>query len=127
MKKQLFMIAAMLLMFASSVMADPTRLILIKQTAGNTTIRPNGLNQGVYPLLDAEYDDSELSLSIENYYGDATISIIDSTTLQVVVSEEDEIYGSLFTDIDISSLPSSTYIVYIELEDGTVYYGFMQL
>lgn len=127
MKKQLFMIAAMLLMFASSVKADPTKLILIKQSVGNTTIRPNGLNQGTDLLLDAEYDDSELSLSIENYYGDATISIIDATTLQVVISEEEEIYGSLFTDIDISSLPSSTYIVYIELEDGSVYYGVMLL
>ena len=127
MKKQLFMIAAMLLMFASSVQADPTKLILIKQTVGSVIIKPNGLNQGTDPLLDAEYDDSELSLSIENYYGEATISIVDATTLQVVISEEEEIYGSLFTDIDISSLSSSTYIVYIELEDGSVYYGFMQL
>ena len=127
MKKQLFMIAAMLLMFASSVKAEPTKLILIKQTVGSTTIKPNGLNQGTDLLLDAEYDDSELSLSIENYYGEATISVVDATTLQVVISEEEEIYGSLFTGIDISSLPSSTYIVYIELEDGSVYYGFMQL
>ena len=122
----MFVIAAMLLVLGISVKAE-SQVTLIRHTAGSTSTVPNGVNENGSLVLGASYDEEELTVSIENYSGEVTISLVDMPTLETVMSDEEAVSDILTHHIDITSLPSSTYILYIEFDNGSIYYGIMQI
>lgn len=122
MKKFLFTLAAMLLCMTSTVTAGKKRIIIKKPVPVITPQSPQP-----EPLINGEYDAEELTLFFEEYDGDATITIMDAITHQVVCIENEAITSPAAVNIDLSSLPSSTYYIFIELDNGDSYYATIQI
>ena len=122
MKKFLFTLAAMLLCMTSTVTAGKKRIIIKKPVPVITPQSPQP-----EPLINGEYDAEELTLFFEEYYGDATITIMDAITHQVVSIENEAIISPATVNINLSSLPSSTYYIFIELDNGDGYYATIQI
>ena len=115
MKKYLFTLAAILLCTASSIMAERKPIIIIKQVP---PIKPQSPQTGSSTIITGDYDAEELTLFFEEYDGDATITIMDAITHQVVSIENEAITSPAAVNIDLSSLPSSTYYIFIELDNS---------
>lgn len=124
MKKYLLTLAAMLFCVTSHVMAEKKPLIIIVDIP---PIQPQSPQAGSFPLVRGEYDSEELTLYIEDYDGEATISIIDVTSQQIVYSEDEIFVSPAIINIDLSNLPSSTYYVLIELDNGCSYYATIRI
>ena len=122
MKKYLFTLAAMLLCMPSTVNAGKKLVIIKKPTP---IIKPQSPQPE--PLINGEYDAEELTLFFEEYDGDATITIMDAITHQVVSIENEAIISPATVNINLSSLPSSTYYIFIELDNGDGYYATIQI
>jgi len=122
MKKYLLALAAMLLCMTSTVTAGKKRIIIKKPVPVITPQSPQP-----EPLINGEYDAEELTLFFEEYDGDATITIMDAITHQVVCIENEVITSPASVNIDLSSLPSSTYYIFIELDNGDSYYATIQI
>ena len=91
---------------------------------GNTN-NPTGQNE--WPTVVAEYDNEELTISVTNFSGNASISIY--RTLGHIFVYNDTIYLSDINpvDIDISSLTSGTYTLVIMLDSGELFNGNFEL
>jgi len=124
MKKYLLALAAMLLCMTSAVMAERKPTIIIKQVP---PIQPQSPQTGSSTIITGDYDAEELTLFFEEYDGDATITIMDAITHQVVCIENEAIISPAAVNIDLSSLPSSTYYIFIELDNGDSYYATIQI
>lgn len=122
MKKFLFTLAAMLLCMTSTVTAGKKRIIIKKPVPVITPQSPQP-----EPLINGEYDAEELTLFFEEYDGDATITIMNALTHQMVSIENEAIISPATVNIDLSSLPSSTYYIFIELDNGDGYYATIQI
>ena len=112
----------MLLCTTSTVTAGKKRIIIKKPVPVITPQSPQP-----EPLINGEYDAEELTLFFEEYDGDATITIMDAITHQVVCIENEAIISPAAVNIDLSSLPSSTYYIFIELDNGDSYYATIQI
>lgn len=112
----------MLLCMTSTVTAGKKRIIIKKPVPVITPQSPQP-----EPLINGEYDAEELTLFFEEYDGDATITIMDAITHQVVCIENEAIISPATVNIDLSSLPSSTYYIFIELDNGDSYYATIQI
>ena len=90
-----------------------------------TSSDPTG--QYEWPTVSAEYDNEELTISISNFSGDASISIYRTPGHTLVYN--DTIYLSDFNpvDIDISSLTTGTYTLIIMLDSGEMLSGNFEL
>lgn len=119
MKKYLLTLAAMLLI-ASAATAEKKPAVIIKQFP---PIQPQSPQTGSSPLVSGEYDAEELTLYFEEYDGNATITIMNVISHQVVSVENVAITSPSSVNIDLSSLPSSTYYLFIELDNGDCYYA----
>ena len=124
MKKYLITLAAMLLCMTSAVMAEKKPVIIIKNLP---PIQPQSPQTGTSPLIRGEYDAEELTLYFEEFDGDADITIVDATTNQVVCIQNEAITSPALVNIDLSSLPSSTYYIFIELDNGDSYFATIQI
>ena len=123
MKKYLLTLAALLLC-SSAVMAEKKPAVIIKQFP---PIQPQSPQTGSSPLVSGEYDAEELTLYFEEYDGNATITIMNVISHQVVSVENVAITSPSSVNIDLSSLPSSTYYIFIELDNGDDYYATVQI
>jgi len=123
MKKYLLTLAAMLLI-ASAATAEKKPAVIIKQFP---PIQPQSPQTGSSPLVSGEYDAEELTLYFEEYDGNATITIMNVISHQVVSVENVAITSPSSVNIDLSSLPSSTYYIFIELDNGDDYYATVQI
>lgn len=119
MKKYLLTLAAMLLI-ASAATAEKKPAVIIKQFP---PIQPQSPQTGSSPLVSGEYDAEELTLYFEEYDGNATITTMNVISHQVVSVENVAITSPSSVNIDLSSLPSSTYYLFIELDNGDCYYA----
>ena len=124
MKKFLLTLAALWFCMNSAIMAEKKSIIIIKQFP---PIQPQSPQTGSSPLVRGEYDAEELTLYFEEYDGDATITIMDATTHQVVSIENEAIISPALVNIDLSSLPSSTYYIFIGLDNGDDYFATIQI
>lgn len=124
MKKYLITLAAMLLCMTSAVMAEKKPVIIIKNLP---PIQPQSPQTGTSPLIRGEYDAEELTLYFEEFDGDADITIVDATTNQVVCIQNEAITSPALVNIDLSSLPSATYYIFIELDNGDSYFATIQI
>lgn len=115
----------MLLTCASVMKAEEITFTQVKSHGGGA-IPPNGCYNSTNITLSATYDDSHLHVIIDDYTGNIELSIVDMDTNQIITIEEVSIVGSNVFDVDISSLPSHTYSVCIEFDDGSIYEGIMQ-
>ena len=90
-----------------------------------TSSDPTGQNE--WPTVSAEYDNEELTVSVANYCGDASVSIYRTPGHTFVYN--DTIYLSDYNpvDIDISSLAYGTYTLIIMLDSGEIFSGNMVL
>ena len=123
MKKYLLTLAAMLLI-ASAATAEKKPAVIIKQFP---PIQPQSPQTGSSPLVSGEYDAEELTLYFEEYDGNATITTMNVISHQVVSVENVAITSPSSVNIDLSSLPSSTYYIFIELDNGDDYYATVQI
>lgn len=112
----------MLLCMASYVCAGE-RLVVIKKPT--PIITPQSPQQE--PLITGEYDEEELTVDFAGYNGNVDITIVDAINLQIVCIENEAISSPASVNIDLSSLPSSTYYIFIELDNGDGYYASIQI
>ncbi|MBR0243076.1 MAG: DUF3244 domain-containing protein [Bacteroidaceae bacterium] len=68
-----------------------------------------------------------MTIDFINYDGDVTITLVDAITHQVVCIENEAITSPAAVNINLSSLPSSTYYIFIELDNGDGYYATIQI
>ena len=101
---------------------DGKKKIVLSPIMGNTN-NPTGQNE--WPTVSAEYDNEELTVSVTNYCGDASVSIYRTPGHTFVYN--DTIYLSDYNpiDIDISSLAYGTYTLIIMLDSGEMFSGNM--
>lgn len=121
MKKYIILLAAMLLCVPQAIMADK-RPVDVKHVP---TLDPNGPFVG--PSVSGEYDEDELTLTITNFTGVAYVTIVNDTIHQTVLTDNEIILGSSTFNLNISSLPSDTYIIYIVLNGGDTFYATINL
>lgn len=122
MKKYLLALAAMLLCTTSNVSAGK-RIVFSKPTSSI----PKPKSPQIEPIIIGEYDADELTIDFINYDGDVTITLVDAITHQVVSIENETITSPAAVNINLSSLPSSTYYIFIELDNGDGYFATIQI
>lgn len=74
-----------------------------------------------------EYDQNEVVIDFSGYDGDVVITLVDETTNQVVRVENETVVSPVSINVDLSTLPSSTYYIFIELDNGDCYYATIQI
>ena len=116
-------LAAMLLCMTMAVNAKK-KVVIIQPTT--PIIRPQSPQQD-HVAISGEYGQDELTLHFTGYDGDATVTIVDATTHQVVSIYSETIASPACCSVDISTLPTSTYYIFIELGNGDCYYGFIRI
>ncbi|MBR1800354.1 MAG: DUF3244 domain-containing protein [Bacteroidaceae bacterium] len=122
MKKYLLTFAAMLFCMTSNVSAVD-KVVFKKKTS---IIRPK--SPQLHPIsIAGEYDADELTIDFVNYDGGITITVVDASTHQVVSVENETIFSPETVSVDLSTLPSSTYYIFIELDNGDCYYASIQI
>ena len=89
-------------------------------------IRPK--SPQLHPIsIAGEYDADELTIDFVNYDGGITITVVDASTYQVVSVENETVFSPDTVSVDLSTLPSSTYDIFIELDNGDCYYASIQI
>ncbi len=73
--------------------------------------------------ITGEHDIDKLTLSFVNYDGDVTITVVNASTNQVVSVENETVFSPDTVSVDLSTLPSSTYYIFIELDNEDCYYA----
>lgn len=120
MKKFLLTLAAMLLCMTSTVYAG--KKFTFKKV--NTTVsKPKSPD----PVIMGESDAGELTIDFIDYVGDVIITVVDVTTNQTVCVENETVVSPDTVSVDLSTLPSSTYYIFIELDNGDCYYATIQI
>ena len=92
-----------------------------------TTFIPKPKSPQIEPIIIGEYNADELTIDFVNYDGDVTITMVDVTTNQTVCVENENIFSPDTISVDLSTLPSSTYYIFIELDNGDCYYASIQI
>jgi len=119
MKKYLLVLAAMLFCMTSNVCAGK-KIVFTKPA-------PIIMPKSPQPVIIGEYDADELTIDFVNYDGDVTITMVDASTYQVVCVENETVFSPDTVSVDLSTLPSSTYYIFIELDNGVTYYATIQI
>lgn len=122
MKKYLLALAAMLFCMTSNVSAGKKIVF-----SGTTQSVPKPKGSQLSPVIIGEYDADVLTIDFVNYDGDVTITVVDASTYQVVSVENETVFSPDTVSVDLSTLPSSTYYIFIELDNGDCYYGIIQI
>ncbi len=123
MKKFLLTLAAMLFCLTSNVSAGKKIVF-----SGTTQSVSKPKSPQLHPVsIAGEYDAEELTIDFVNYDGDVTITMVDVTTHQTVCVENEAIVSPDTISVDLSTLPSSTYYIFIELDNGDCYYASIQI
>ena len=123
MKKYLLALAAMLFCMTSNVCAGDK---VVFKKVNSTTPKPK--SPQLHPVsIAGEYGIDELLLCFTNYDGDVTITVVDASTYQVVSVENETVFSPDTVSVDLSTLPSSTYYIFIELDNGDCYYATIQI
>lgn len=122
MKKYLLALAAMLFCMTSNVSAG--KKIVFTKPSG-TIIKPK--SPQLEPVIFGEYDADEITISFTSYDGDVTITMVDASTYQVVSVGNETVFSPDTVSVDLSTLPSSTYYIFIELDNGDCYYASIQI
>lgn len=123
MKKYLLVLAAMLFCMTSNVCAGDK---VVFKKVNSTTPKPK--SPQLHPVsIAGEYGIDELLLCFINYDGDVTITMVDVTTNQTVCVENETVFSPDTVSVDLSTLPSSTYYIFIELDNGDCYYASIQI
>jgi len=118
MKTYLFVLAAMLFCMTSNVSAGKKIVF-----SGTTQSIPKPKGPQLTPVIIGEYDADELTIDFTNYYGDVTITVVDASTYQVVSVVNEAVFSPDTIIVDLSTIPSSTYYIFIELDNGDYYYA----
>ena len=92
-----------------------------------TSSIPKPTSPQIEPIIIGEYDADELTIDFVNYDGDVTITVVDTITYQVVSVENETVFSPDTVSVDLSMLPSSTYYIFIELDNGDGYYATIQI
>ena len=124
MKKFIVILTALLFCMMPTIMAEKKSIVIIKQLP---PVTPKSPNQGTSPLIGGEYDTEELTIFFGDYDGDVTITLVDASTYQLVRVENETVFSPDTVSIDLSTLPSSTYYIFIELDNGVTYYATIQI
>ena len=123
MKKILLALFALFFCVTSYVNAG-SKIVFTKPAS---IIRPKSPLPEAPTLILGEYDEEELVISLTGYDGDITITVTDSTTLQLVSIQYESVLSPDTVCVDLSNLPSSVYAVMIELDNGDCYYADIQI
>jgi len=78
------------------------------------------------PVLSAEYDAEELTFSISNYTGEVDILIMKQPHT-FMYDDTMNVVGSDSLDVDLTSYPTGTYVLYIRLDNNDLYEGVFEL
>ena len=122
MKKIIFTLALLLSCLAVSAQKKTPINIGIIGGGGNI---PNSPNLNI-PVLYAEYDAEELTFSISNYTGEVDILIMKQPHT-FMYDDTMNVVGSDSLDVDLTSYPSGTYVLYIRLDNNDLYEGVFEL
>lgn len=95
--------------------------------SGPTTSIPKPKSPQIEPRIIGEYDADELTIDFIDYVGDVTITVVDTITYQVVCVENETVFSPDTVSVDLSTLPSSTYYIFIELDNGDCYFATIQI
>ncbi len=123
MKRYLITIAAFLLCCITIVEADKKSIAIIHVPP----ITPQGLHEEYSPTISGQYDNNELTININGYIGDVTFIITDNLNGQDLLFEEESVFWNKTVNYDITNLSSSTYTLYIILDNGDTYFATLQL
>ena len=123
MKKYLFVLAATMFCLVSNVSAE--------EGDKDLNLRPQHNHKPRTPqseiIITCTYDNEELTLSFTGYNGVTNISLVDVSSQQIVYHDTNFVTSPDTLSINVSQVPVSTYYLFVELEDGTIYYGCIQL
>ena len=114
MKCKLFFTAFLLMLSASTIIADPIEL-KVKTEEGT-----NGPRTGV-PIITASLDNGVISTVVDAYTGDVAVTIEDEDG-ETVISDVEVVSGHTLFTTNVSSLPDGTYTIIYTL-GNSVYYG----
>ena len=92
---------------------------------GSTPAGPHSPNLNI-PVLSAEYDAEELTFSISNYTGEVDVLIMKQPHT-FMYDDTMNVVGSDSLDVDLTSYPSGTYVLYIRLDNSDLYEGVFEL
>ena len=120
MKKYLFVLAAAMFCLVSN--AEEKKVELKKEV---NIGKPRTPQSDV--IITCTYDNEELTLSFTGYNGVTGINLVDVSSQQSVYHDTDFVTSPDTLSINVSQVPFSTYYLFVELEDGTIYYGCIQL
>ena len=119
MKKFIVILTALLFCMTSNVCAGK-KIVFTKPA-------PIIMPKSPQPVIIGEYDADELTIDFIDYVGDVTITMVDASTYQVVCVENETVFSPDTVSVDLSTLPSSTYYIFIELDNGVTYYATIQI
>ncbi len=100
-----------------------TPIVIIIQGGNNSGTNSPNLN---IPVLSAEYDAEELTFSISNYTGEVDILIMKQPHT-FMYDNTMNVVGSDSLDVDLTSYPTGTYVLYIRLDNNDLYEGEFEL
>ena len=120
MKKVLLTLA--LLVSCLSMSAQKRNIIITSSTGGHVPQSPDI----TLPVLSAEYDAEELTFSISNYTGEVDILIMKQPHT-FMYDDTMNVVGSDSLDVDLTSYPTGTYVLYIRLDNNDLYEGVFEL
>ena len=120
MKKSIFTLA--LLLSCLSMHAQSHQISIFFK--GNPA-DPHSPNLNI-PVLSAEYDAEELTFSISNYTGEVDILIMKQPHT-FMYDDTMNVVGSDSLDVDLTSYPTGTYVLYIRLDNNDLYEGLFEL
>ena len=115
MKAKKFFTAFLLMLSASTIIADPIELKV--ETREST----NGPRTGV-PIITASLDNGIISTIVDAYTGDVEVTIEDEDG-ETVISDVEVVSGHTLFTTNVASLPDGTYTIIYTLDNNTVYYG----
>ena len=118
MKAKFLFTALMLMLMASTVLAESIELKLeVKEST-------NHPRTGV--PIEASINDGIISTAVNSYTGTVTVTIKDEDGDTVISTVENVSGNSLFTT-NVTSLADGTYTIYYTLDNDTVYYGVFKI
>lgn len=81
--------------------------------------RPKSLTE-----VKAYYTSDTLTVSITGYYGDMEVTVEDATSSTVQTTQTEYVFGQGMITLDIHSLASGYYVLYIRLDNDEEYVGY---
>lgn len=123
MNKYILMFTVLLCCCALSLHAEKKKRIFWPEHQG-TTSNPKSPSGNTVPFLMGEYDSDTLSISIGEYWGDATVYIIAIPSNTIMDSDSTSVVFQTQMDFSLSGYAQgTTYQAIIILNDDEVYVG----